>query len=237
MSTYLLVNLLSISIPLVLSFDRKVYYYKRWKYLFPAIGISLFIFIIWDIIFTDAGVWGFNPLHLTGIKIVNLPLEEWLFFITVPYSSVFLYDVFQAYIPKDPFAKISRGISFFLMGFLLVFSLMNYDKLYTFITFLFLFIYIFAMEIIFRVKYMGWFYFAYMFVLIPFLIVNGILTGSFIEEEIVWYNDLENLSFRIFTIPVEDMFYGMLLILMNVSIYEYFQKRFGKKDELLDKKF
>ncbi|MGC9342869.1 MAG: lycopene cyclase domain-containing protein [Bacteroidales bacterium] len=76
-----------------------------------------------------------------------------------------------------------------------------------------------------------------MFVLIPFLIVNGILTGSFIEEEIVWYNDMENLSFRIFTIPVEDMFYGMLLILMNVSIYEYFQKQFGKKDELLDKKF
>lgn len=237
MSTYLLVNLLSVSIPLVLSFDRKVYYYKRWKYLFPAMGISLAIFIVWDIIFTRAGVWGFNPLHLSGIEIVNLPLEEWLFFITVPYSSVFLYDVFKAYIHRDPFAKISRAVSFFLMGFLLVFSLMNYDKQYTFITFLFLFFYIFALELIFRVNYMGWFYFAYLFVLIPFLIVNGILTGSYIEQEVVWYNNSENLGFRIFTIPVEDVFYGMLLILMNVSIYEYFQKRYGKDDELLEKKF
>lgn len=234
MSTYLLINLLSVSIPLILSFDKKVYYYKRWKYLFPAIGITLVFFIIWDILFTDAGVWGFNPIHLTGIEIVNLPVEEWLFFITVPYSSVFLYDVFKAYISKDPFAKISRGISFFLMGFLLIFSLMNYDKLYTFITFLFLFIYIFLMEIVLRAKYMGRFYFGYLFVLIPFLLVNGILTGSFIEEEVVWYNNAENLGFRIVTIPVEDAFYGMLLILMNVSIYEYFQKRYGKKGELLE---
>lgn len=234
MSTYLLIILLSFSIPLILSFDRKVYYYKRWKYLFPAMGITLTFFIIWDVIFTHLGVWGFNPIHLSGIKIINLPLEEWLFFITVPYSSVFLYDVFIAYISKDPFAKVSRAISLFLLGFLLIMTLMNYDKLYTFFTFLFLFLYIIVLEIILKVKYMGRFYFGYMFVLIPFLIVNGILTGSYIEEEIVWYNDLENLGFRIFTIPIEDIFYGMLLILMNVSIYEYFQKRYGKREELLE---
>ena len=225
MSTYLFLNLVSVSIPLILSFDRKVHFYRRWKYLFPAIALSLIIFIIWDVIFTHHGVWGFNPLHLTGINIINLPLEEWLFFITVPYASVFLYDVFKAYISKDPFAKISRAISFFLMGFLLLLSLLNYDKLYTFITFLFLAFYILALELVLKVKYMGRFYFAYLFVLIPFLLVNGVLTGSFIEEEVVWYNNLENLGFRIFTIPVEDAFYGMLMILMNVSIYEYLQGR------------
>lgn len=233
MSTYLLINLVSVSIPLVLSFDRKVHFYRRWKYLFPAIGISLTVFVVWDVIFTHAGVWGFNPLHLSGIKIINLPLEEWLFFITVPYSSLFIYDVFKAYISRDPFARISRSVSFFLMGFLLVFSLLNYDKLYTFITFLFLFFYIFSLEIVLRVKYMGWFYFSYLFVLIPFLIVNGLLTGGYIEQEVVWYNNQENLGFRIFTIPVEDIFYGMLLILMNASLYEYFQRRFGRTGDLL----
>ena len=225
MSTYLLINLLAVSIPFILSFDRKVHYYKRWKYLFPAIGISLTIFIVWDIIFTHMGVWGFNPLHLAGFKIINLPPGEWLFFITVPYSSVFLYDVFKAYIPKDPFARISRPLSFFLMGFLLIFALMNYDKVYTFLTFLFLFLYLSTLELVLNVRYMGRFYFAYMITLIPFLIVNGILTGSFIEEEVVWYNNAENLGVRIATIPVEDIFYGMLLILMNISLYEYFQKR------------
>lgn len=228
MATYLLLNLVAISIPLILSFDKKVHYYKRWKYLFPAIGISLIIFIIWDIIFTYKGVWGFNPIHLSGIEIINLPLGEWLFFITVPYSCVFLYDVFKAYLKKDPFRYISRPLSFFLMGFLLVFSLLHYDKIYTFTTFLFLAFLIAFLELVFRVKFMGWFYFAFMIVLIPFLIMNGILTGSFIEEEIVWYNNAENLSFRVFTIPIEDFFYGMLLILVNVSIYEFLQNRKAK---------
>ena len=64
-----------------------------------------------------------------------------------------------------------------------------------------------------------------MYILIPFLIVNGILTGSFIKDEVVWYDDLENLGLRIFTIPIEDAFYGMLLLSLSISIYEYLRKK------------
>lgn len=225
MSTYLLINILAVSAPFALSFDKKVHFYKRWKYLFPAIGITLAFFIIWDIIFTGMGVWGFNPLHLSGITIINLPLGEWLFFITVPYSSVFLYDVFKAYLKKSPFEGASKAISLFLIGFLFLLALLSYDKIYTFITFFSLSLFILLLQFGFKVKYLGWFYFSYLIVLIPFLIVNGILTGSFIEQEVVWYNNNENLGIRLFTIPVEDIFYGMLLILMNVSFYEWFQNR------------
>jgi lycopene cyclase domain-containing protein len=224
-ATYLLINLLSISIPLVLSFDKKVHYYKRWKYLLPAIFLTLLIFIIWDIYFTHIGIWGFNPLHLSGIEIVNLPLGEWLFFITVPYSSVFLYDVYKAYVKKDLLARAAPKISAFLMGFLLFMGLANTDRLYTSVTFISLAVFIGLVQYVFRLGFMGRFYLSYAVVLIPFLIVNGVLTGSYIPEEVVWYNDEENLSRRIFTIPVEDIFYGMLLILMNVFFYELFMKK------------
>ena len=224
MSTYVLINIASVFIPLVLSFDKKVHYYKRWKYLFPAIFITLIFFIIWDIIFTDKGIWGFNPIHLSGIEIINLPLGEWLFFITVPYSSVFLYDVFKAYIKKDLFYGAAPYISLLLIIFLIITAIMNADKTYTFTTFSMLAVFIIILQYILKVKYLGRFYFAYLFVLIPFLIVNGMLTGSFIQEEIVWYDNAENLGIRLFTIPIEDAFYGLFLILMNVSIYEKFQK-------------
>ena len=61
--------------------------------------------------------------------------------------------------------------------------------------------------------------------LIPFFIVNGILTGSMIENEVVWYNNSENLNIRLFTIPVEDTFYAFSLILTNLALTNYFHKK------------
>jgi lycopene cyclase domain-containing protein len=51
------------------------------------------------------------------------------------------------------------------------------------------------------------------------------LTGTGIEEPIIWYNNDENLGIRIGTIPIEDIFYGMLLVLLNISLFEFFQKK------------
>ena len=50
MSLYLLINILTIAIPLVLSFDRKVHFFSCWKFLIPAIIITMIFFTIWDII-------------------------------------------------------------------------------------------------------------------------------------------------------------------------------------------
>jgi hypothetical protein len=56
--------------------------------------------------------------------------------------------------------------------------------------------------------------------------VNGILTAWPVVE----YNDAENLGIRIFidgwaNIPIDDTIYCLLLLLMNVSLYHYFEKR------------
>ena len=55
-------------------------------------------------------------------------------------------------------------------------------------------------------------------ILIPFFIVNGLLTGSFIIDEIVWYNNNHNLGLRIGTIPIEDIFYGFSLLFLPLYI-------------------
>ena len=65
---------------------------------------------------------------------------------------------------------------------------------------------------------LGSFLVSYIFILIPFFIINGILTGSFILNEIVWYNDSHNLGLRIGTIPFEDIFYGFSLLFLPLYI-------------------
>jgi lycopene cyclase domain-containing protein len=228
MSTYFTILVLSLSVPFVYSFHRKLKFYQDWKYLFPAIFITLTLFIIWDVIFTDMGIWGFNPMHLSGINVVNLPLEEWLFFIVIPYVCVFTYASLNYYIKKDIFKPVSNYISWaMIIGFALV-AAFNYDRLYTFYTFTFTSVFIFLVHVVFKVKFLSRFYFSYMIILFPFLIVNGFLTGSWIPEEVVYYNNEENLGIRVLTIPIEDSVYGLLLIMMNTTIFEYLKSRFSR---------
>lgn len=222
---YLWLNILSISIPLLFSFYKPAPFYKKWKYLWIAILVPAAIFIVWDEWFTQMGIWGFNPRYLTGFYIGSLPLEEVLFFICIPYACVFTYEALNFLIRKDMLRKFQSLITWVLASTLLLVGLLHYSKWYTAVTFLSLSVYLLGLNHFTKPSYLGRFYLAYLFILIPFFIVNGILTGSFIDQEVVWYNPTEQLDIRIGTIPIEDTFYGMLLILMNVSILEFLQKR------------
>jgi lycopene cyclase domain-containing protein len=217
---YLLVNLFTILIPFIFTFSRDVKFYSKLKYFLPAMFATMAFFIVWDILKTKWGIWGFNPRYLTGINIVNLPLEEWLFFISVPYACVFSYEALNYHIKKDFFAGIAKPLSWVLIVVLLFVAVFNLTKIYTSVTFILLAVFLLVLMLFVRPTYLSRAYFAYTILLVPFLIVNGILTGTFTPEPIVWYDDTQNLAIRIMTIPVEDVFYGLLLILMNITLYE-----------------
>ena len=219
-SAYLLINLLTILFPVILSFDKRVQFYKSWKYIFPGLFISGLVFLVWDHLFTVLDVWSFNPEYVLGIYILQLPIEEILFFITVPFACIFIYECLNYYIQKDLLHKVSRAISMMLIVISAICLLMFYDRVYTLISFSFLLAVLTYAE--FRQKTnLGRFYLAYLVSLIPFYIVNGILTSV----PIVLYNDAENMSFRVGTIPFEDHFYSMSMLLMNILLFEYFRKK------------
>jgi lycopene cyclase domain-containing protein len=91
-----------------------------------------------------------------------------------------------------------------------------HERLYTTVTMMFFFLSFLVVIYSKMTDKLGYFYFAYIIHIIPFLIVNGILTAM----PIVIYNNLENLGVRIYTIPIEDTAYSMLLLLMNILIFE-----------------
>ncbi len=230
-SLYLILDLFTLSIPLISSFDRRLSFYKKWKYLFAGVAITGAFFITWDVIFTYKGIWGFNDDYITGVNILGLPIEEWLFFIMIPYACVFVYEASRFFIKRDLSTKTTNRITLFLIIVLLITGILNIDKIYTSFTFIATSVFLLIQLFYLKGAYMGRFYIGYAINLIPFLLVNGILTGSFIKDQVVWYNNAENSGMRIGTIPVEDSIYLLLLLGMIITIYEERQIKKRSKEQ------
>tara|TARA_Y200000002_G_scaffold381295_1_gene394947 strand:+ start:13912 stop:14475 length:564 start_codon:yes stop_codon:yes gene_type:complete len=176
----------------------------------------LSIFIPWDIWFTENGIWGFNEYYISGIYLLNLPLEECLFFICIPFCCIFTYHVVWT-LSNDKSFDPMKNISFILSIILFGCGIFWMDKLYTFYTFIGLSIMLLIAPFTVNMKI---FFKAFVILLVPFFIVNGLLTGSFIENQVVWYNDNHNLGIRLFTIPVEDIFYNCFMLLLVMIGYQ-----------------
>lgn len=226
MSLYFILLIFTGIVPLSLSFDKRMQFYKQWKYVLPSIVIVAVVFIAFDIYFTKQGYWGFNARYLSGVNLLHLPLEECLFFVFVPYASIFLHETFREYFPNMALRKrISDSIIYMLIVAGVLLAVLNVDKSYTLYIFT-KFVFVLILAIMTDSKVIRSFLLTFFVILIPFLIVNGILTGSFINEEVVWYNNAENLGIRIFTIPVEDFIYAFTLIYLNLFLIEQLKKRY-----------
>ena len=68
-----------------------------------------------------------------------------------------------------------------------------------------------------------YFYTTFILIMIPFVIVNGALTGMF-DQMVVWYNSDHIIGLRLITIPIEDSIYALQLILFNLITYKFFVK-------------
>lgn len=228
---YLLVNFGTLLFPLLFSFEKRVQYYRSWKYLFPALFITAVIFLMWDHYFTKLGYWGFNERYIMDYSWFGMPIEEILFFFIIPFSSIFIYSFLNKLWPDTSlFDKIQKPISYSILILATVMLIFNFDKPYTALNCCYAIVLILIQIFFLKGLYMGKFYRFYLWHLIPFFIVNGILTGTGLEEEVVWYDKAAILGIRMGTIPVEDALYSFSLMLMNISIFEYIKNKYESKN-------
>ncbi len=220
--TYLLVNFFSVIVPFAFSYHPKIRFYKQFTPFLKANIIASIIFIIWDSIFTLKGIWSFNADYVLGITLLNLPLEEVLFFICIPFSCVYTYHCSYIFFKAKWNHKIENVVVLFFSILLFAIGIFYFKKAYTCITFISASLFILALKFYFKANWLSQFISIYPVLLIPFFIVNGILTGTGLEHPVVLYNDAENLGIRMLTIPVEDMVYGFELLLLNIFLYQKF---------------
>jgi len=96
----------------------------------------------------------------------------------------------------------------------------TWGRIYTNVTFFCTALFLAYHVFVAKSPWLGRFYMGYAVSLIPFFLVNGILTGWLLPEPIVWYNNAENLGIRLNTIPIEDSMYLLFFLLIVITFYE-----------------
>jgi len=223
MWTYSLILLISWLPVFLASFYRKFNYKTIYRPLFIAITVTAFCFVIWDIIFTAQGVWGFSSEYLIGSKIVNLPLEEVLFFLVIPYCCFFTYYLLRKSKlineARAQFFKIILLLFLFPTFFTAIFATHSYTATVCGINILLFSFAIWKQTPRFKVLLVSYF-----FNLIPFTIVNHFLTtgiSTISKNPIVWYNSSQFSGLRFFNIPFEDFLYMWAMLMLVHLILEW----------------
>ena len=240
---YLLVDLFCLSGPFFLSFHKSVAFYKNFKPLAAGILLMSAVYLPWDILFMHWGIWNFNPKFTMQSRWFLLPIEEWLFFVAVPFACVFTFECVRYFKKTAPSKRFTQITSFSVLAIstvLCVFAAFE-ELWYTFsATLLCSAMLLFHIQR--RSEFLGYFLFAWFILLIPFYMSNGILTGLHfyeydlvntsqveITEAIVRYNNQFNLGIRIWSVPIEDFFYGLAMILLVLTPYEYFREKWKSR--------
>ncbi|MDF2932020.1 MAG: lycopene cyclase protein [Chryseobacterium sp.] len=221
--TYLAINFFTVIICFLFSFHPKIKFHKHFKAFMMASLLVAVFFIVWDIWFTKIGVWWFNDRYLIGSRLFGLPIEELMFFICIPFSCIFTYFCLDKFFKLDWNPDFERIFVIISITVLLCLSVYFEQRIYPFVTFFTTAISLFALYFILKVKWIGKASLIYLILMPGFLAVNGILTGSGLDSPIVNYNPEHIIGIRIFTIPIEDTFYGYEMILWNLYFFQKFR--------------
>jgi lycopene cyclase domain-containing protein len=199
------------------------------------VGLS---YIIWDVIVTYRGDWSFNEEFLSGIKVINLPIEEIMFFIVVPYACIFIYENLN-YFLKDKEIYFNKWLYLTLAGIFIVIGLIFYYQDYTILA-------MFSCALFFVLaptlypkllkKRNFWLYIVISF--IPFIIFNYLLTSLVVvsyNPDAIWGG--EGLwNGRFLTIPIEDFFYNFSMLSFYLMAYLYFKDKWIVSEKISTKK-
>ena len=216
MDLYVKIDLLVLALPLALSFDRKVAFWKKWPQVFAAIAAVVLVFGAWDAWMAARGIWSFNPAHAGEFRFLHLPPGEWLFCVCVPYACLFVLECVRAYVP-DRAVQMNRAGVPAATAFFCVAAWMFRELGYTAPVFLSAGLALAALEgtapATLRSRN---FWIALGLTYLPFLVANGFLTGI----PIVRYDDAENLAIRVGPIPLEDFFFSFSMLGLSVLVHD-----------------
>jgi lycopene cyclase domain-containing protein len=213
--TYYIFNLLVFLPVLVLSFVTDVKPHRHIRGLLAGYLFVSFPFIVWDIWAVAAGHWSFNDAYVTGPYLFGVPLEEYLFFLTIPFAMIYVWGVVKKFVADRGMAGIVPLLAFGATAGASVWMLVNYwSNGYTRSAAIAALIAV-VFAAISRIAY-TWRFWTFQFLLLGlFLVFNSILTML----PIITYGPDAIIGFKIGDIPIEDFFFNFAFVNLFLLAY------------------
>lgn len=222
--TYALILFFTVIICFIASFDKRIRFDKEFGAFIKAASLVAIFFIAWDIWFTSRGVWWFDTQYTVGIILGGLPLEECLFFIFIPFSCIFTYYCIDKFFNLQALSAFNNMIVFVSVIICGVAALRYTDQIYTLVTAVVTILTLVVFHFILRIPWITQASLVFTILMLGFLPVNGVLTGTGIPSPIVNYNPDDFMGIRVLTIPIEDAVYGYTQFLLVLYFFKKFQR-------------
>lgn len=215
-SFYFYLNVAIIMFPLVFSFEKRLRYYSKVKPLLTAMLLVGIFFVAWDVVATYRGHWAFNPSYVNEIRFLGLPLEEMLFFVTVPYSCLFVFEAIKYFVGDVKLFSPRRSFGIGVGVLVAVLSFGFLDMEYTFLAILSVGLTLLMVSCVQVELFASRAYWMYIVAtLFLFFIFNFILTSLPVVE----YSSLAISNIRVTTIPLEDFLFNFSMLTSYLTVF------------------
>lgn len=200
-------------------------FWHLWK---PLLMTYAFVSVPWiaiDALSHARGWWDYDPAYVSGVEFVGLPIEEIVFFFTVPFACLFLWWALQKHWGRAAIPQRTRQLliagAVAIGGYFLMIGILDGKERTLFDAVLYLgVVAVIALSRLSR-EAVFWRWSAIVFVL--FLMFNSILTAL----PIVVYDESFMTGWRIGTIPIEDTLYNFVFLWLSVTMFEYARGKGG----------
>lgn len=214
---YIIFNTAVLLPVIILSLIYDVKLHTKWRqfvWIFATVSIP---FILWDVWAANNGHWLFSDIYILKYRIFGLPIEEILFFLTVPIAMVYVWLVIIKYIPNKKTNKYIARLAVGTIGLAsLIFAVDNWQLGYTRSAGVVSFIVSLALMFN-KIIYTSRFWIFQVIHAVLFLMFNTFLTAL----PVISYGVNSITGFRVGSIPIEDFLFSYILVSASIMVFTH----------------
>lgn len=218
---FLILALAPLLLPLIFQIDKQIFKDGNLRTAFGASLVATILFSAITVVLYLLGLVSYEAQNTLSVSFKDIPVEQYLLHFSLSFTGISLYQYLNLRFPKNDLQKYSLAFSNLLLGLCVAFLFFGYPKWYTMLTFATLLLVLLLIEYVGKLRFMYRAYRAFVFMLVPLLIVYGVLAWN--NVVVATANGVSGL--HIVKVPVETLFMFLSALLVSIYMFEFFKSK------------